>query len=281
MMTPALDSARRHPLATGLVGAVATVILIRAHDAGDAGRAVAYLAVVVVSVLFIDLVVGRSAGADRPVPVRGAGVEIGVLGLSFAVGLAWLYARFVADYQPPPGLLRLAWLALLIGCVFSALPAVFLLARRYRLSDLGFRLSGLAAMPLVLATFAAASLVLFPGAVTWRGIVAETGGSWSAILFTALLAAVPEEFLRFAWQTRVGAWLQRPAVGWLVASVVWASLHGPKDWSESHAIGDTVMGMVDILPLGLLWGYLTRRTGSMLPSVLLHLTNVWGLQNLA
>jgi len=280
MLSPALDSARRHPLVTGVVGAVAVSILLRAYDAGDLGRAVAYLAVVVVSVILVDLVVWRSRNPGKPVAVRNAGLELGVLAVSFAAGAAWLYARFVARYQPAPGLFRLVWLALLVGCVFNALPALFLLARRYRVSELGVRASGLAAFPLVLAIFAASSLVLFPGAVTWKGIVAETGGSWSAILGTALLAAVPEEFFRFAWQTRVGAWLKRPAAGWLVASIAWALLHGPKDWDESHSVGDTVMGMVDIVPLGLLWGYLTRRSQSMLPSVLLHLTNVWGLQNL-
>ena len=280
MLSPALDSARRHPLVTGVVGAIATSILVRAYDAGDLGRAVAYLIVIAVSVATVDLLVGRSVDPGRAPAVRGAALETSVLLVSFAGGAAWLYARFVAGYQPAPGLLRLVWLALLIACVFNALPALFLIARRYRLSDLGVRWSGMAAFPVVLAIFASASFVLFPGAVTWKGIVAETGGSWSAILGTALLAAVPEEFFRFAWQTRVGAWLTRPAAGWLVASIAWALLHGPKDWNESHSVADTVMGMVDILPLGLLWGYLTRRSRSMLPSVLLHLTNVWGLQNL-
>src|SRR5262249_51453947 len=155
----------------------------------DVGRAAAYLAVVALSVPFIDVVVGRPADADDRVRVRGAGLEIGVLVASFAAAMAWLYGRFVAGYQPPPGVLRLVWLALLIGCVFNAVPALFLLTRRYRLADLGFRLKGLTVVPLVVAAFASASLVLFPGAVTWKGIVAETGGSWSAILGTALLAA--------------------------------------------------------------------------------------------
>ena len=281
MRSPALDSARRHPLVTGVVGAIATSILVRAYDAGDLGRAAAYLAAIAVSVVLVDLLAGRSARPGRAPAVRGAAFEAGVLVLSFAGGAAWLSARFVAGYQPPPGIFRLVWLALLIACVFNALPALFLIARRYRLADLGFRWSGLAAFPPVLAIFALTSVVLFPGAVTWKGIVAETGGSWSAILGTALLAAVPEEFFRFAWQTRVGAWLKRPAVGWLVAFIAWALLHGPKDWAESHSVADTVMGMVDIVPLGLLWGYLTRRSRSMVPSILLHLTNVWGLQNLA
>jgi membrane protease YdiL (CAAX protease family) len=57
-------------------------------------------------------------------------------------------------------------------------------------------------------------------------------------------------------------------------------LHGPKDWNESHSLAATVMGVLNIVPLGLLWGYLTHRTRSMVSSILLHATNVWGLQNL-
>ena len=48
----------------------------------------------------------------------------------------------------------------------------------------------------------------------------------------------------------------------------------------SVGLGSNSVGVLDIVPLGLLWGYLTHRTGSLVPAVLLHLTNFWGLQNL-
>jgi membrane protease YdiL (CAAX protease family) len=115
---------------------------------------------------------------------------------------------------------------------------------------------------------------------TWQGAIAETGGSIVGLVSTALSASVPEEFFRFVWQTRLGAWLRNPAVGWLVASALWAMLHAPKDWSDSHSLASTIMGVVNIVPLGLLWGYLTHRSRSMLPAIVLHATNLWGLQNL-
>jgi membrane protease YdiL (CAAX protease family) len=230
--------------------------------------------------VWIDLVLARWPIVAAAVPVRGVGVEILMLAASFVAGLLWLYARFVLEFQPPPGPLRLLWLALLIGSAFNALPAIFLLARRYKLRDLGFRVAGLRAVPLVIATFAGAALLLSPARTTWQLTMKETGGSVGALVLTALSASVPEEFFRFVWQTRVGAWLQNPAAGWLVASLLWATLHAPKDWSDTHSLMSTIMSVVNIVPLGLLWGYLTHRSRSMLPSIVLHGTNLWGLQNL-
>jgi membrane protease YdiL (CAAX protease family) len=34
-----------------------------------------------------------------------------------------------------------------------------------------------------------------------------------------------------------------------------------------------------MMPIGFLWGYLTHRTKSLLPAVLVHGLNFWGLQN--
>jgi hypothetical protein len=279
--TYAWGAARRHPVVTTIIGAVVAAVLCGAVFQADLGRAVVYLVVLALSVLLIDLVLDRHGA--RPAPalrIRGLTVELAVLALSFLGGLAWLTARFVTTYRPAPGLVRLAWLGLLIAGVFNALPALVLLLRRYRLTDLGLRPTGLVATPLVLVLFASAATVLYPGSTTWKGLVAESGGSTWAVLETALLAAVPEEFFRFAWQTRVGRSLRQPATGWLVASFLWAMLHGPKDWDETHSVTQTLTGMADIVPLGLLWGYLTYRTGSFLPAVVLHATNIWGLQNL-
>ena len=256
-------------------------ILVNALVMHDAGRAVLYIVVLGLSIALVDVVLARWPVSDGRVGVRSAGLETGMLAGSFLLGFAWLYARFVRDYRPAPGPLRLVWLALLIGCVFQALPAAVLFLRRYRLPDLGLSARGVQAAPVIMAVFAAAALTLSPSTTTWKAIVEESGGSTLAVIGTALLAAVPEEFFRFAWQTRMGAWIEQPAVGWLVASLVWALLHAPKDWDESHSIGSTVMGVLDIVPLGLLWGYLTHRTRSILPSILLHATNIWGLQNLA
>jgi membrane protease YdiL (CAAX protease family) len=101
-----------------------------------------------------------------------------------------------------------------------------------------------------------------------------------AAVAISVVECLPEEFFRFAWQTRIGAWMKNPAAGWLIASMAWAVLHGPVDYSQSHSTVEAMLSVIDIVPLGLLWGYLSHRTGSFLPSVLLHGLNFWGLQNL-
>ena len=74
--------------------------------------------------------------------------------------------------------------------------------------------------------------------------------------------------------------MKNPAFGWLISSIAWAMLHGPVAYSQSHSTVQAMLSVIDIVPLGLLWGYLTHRTGSFLPSMLLHGLNFWGLQNL-
>ncbi len=271
---------RRHPAVALTVAALGIAILVNAAIQGDLGRALLYFGAIGAGLVAIEAVLARWPVRTRAPAVRGAGLELGVLAASFALGWFWLYGRFVRDYRPAPGPGRLIWLLLLAGCVFNALPALFLLVRRYRPRDLGLAASGVQAAAPVIAVFGLASLAT-PATITWKAIVEDAGGSMTGVLLTALLAAVPEEFFRFVWQTRAGAVLRNRATGWLVASVLWAMLHGPKDWDESHSLVSTVMGVINIIPLGLLWGYLTHRARSFVPSILLHATNVWGLQNLA
>ena len=82
-----------------------------------------------------------------------------------------------------------------------------------------------------------------------------------------------------ALQTRVGAYLRNPAVGWFFATLVWAFLHSPKWYADGGDLYEALMGAVRIVPLGLMWGYITYRTKSLLPATLVHGLNVWGLQN--
>jgi hypothetical protein len=63
-----------------------------------------------------------------------------------------------------------------------------------------------------------------------------------------------------------------------MASSIWAAFHLPVFWVGSHSFVHAAIGCVQILPLGLLWGYVSLRTRSFLPAALLHCTNFWGLQ---
>jgi membrane protease YdiL (CAAX protease family) len=112
------------------------------------------------------------------------------------------------------------------------------------------------------------------------GAMLEEMGIVSMILTGFLVAAIPEELTRVLMQTRIGKVFENYAAGWLIASTIWAFLHFPNFWAQnSQCLFPAIEGVLTILPIGLLWGFMTHRTRSILPAVLVHGTNLWGLQN--
>jgi len=164
--------------------------------------------------------------------------------------------------------------------VFNIGLALFeLLVMRYGLKDLGIRFWGLAPVPGVVLCFGATAFISHSG-VTWHEVVGEVNGrAWLVPIVSFLVAALPEEFLRMIWQTRLGAVLNSPATGWVAASVVWAFLHVPNFTADSGHCLQWLRIAFELVPLGLLWGYATHRSQSILPAVCLHGTNFWGLHN--
>jgi len=266
---------RRHPIAASCVAAIAVAVAASGVHRGHARQTAAYLAAVALGAVVTDLLTLR--GAVAPLPVRSPRRESIVIGACWAVAMGWLLQRFVENYRPSAPIARLAWATAGLGCVFTIMPALWLLTRRYSPRDLGLRLNGLAAAIAVLAIFATIALTCAPASMTWREI--RTLGPLD-IAEIALSAALSEEFFRVIWQTRVGAWLRSPAAGWLIASIAWALLHFPKDLADDGSVHSALIDAIDIVPLGLLWGYLTHRARSFVPSAVLHACNVWGLQNL-
>jgi membrane protease YdiL (CAAX protease family) len=273
-----LEQLREHWAIAGILGCNVIVVLASAISRGQTRQALAYLAAVAISFVVIDAL-SFAQGAKAPlIPVRNPRFESLALIGFWVIALAWLAGRFVFNNLPGQGLLRLASLVIGLGSVFAILPALFLFSRRYSPADLGLRLRGIAIALPVLAIFAGITFAFSRQSITWSGIWKEEG-SLLAIVQTAISACLPEEFFRFAWQTRIGAWMKKPEAGWLIASIAWAMLHGPIDYSQSHSAPEVALGVINIVPLGLLWGYLARRTGSFVPSMLLHGLNFWGLQN--
>lgn len=265
----------RHPALAALLAALAIFVLATALQKGRELQAVAYLAAVVLSVLVIDSVLLWRPISEKPVPVRHPRIEFGIASFLFLVALGWLLNRFEGSYTIPSVILRL----LAVGAVFNVLLALALLALRYGPGDLGIRFGGFAPVPPVILCFGVLAMTCAPAAITLKAAYLEAGSIWGLLLGIGA-AALPEEFFRFVWQTRAAACFDNRAAGWLLASVLWAVLHLPIEYSQSHSLAETLTAAANIIPLGLVWGYLTMRTQSILPSVLLHGTNLWGLQNL-
>jgi membrane protease YdiL (CAAX protease family) len=269
---------RKHSGIFAILGCIVFVLLAAAIWRGNIKQSLAYLAAVAISVVAIDGMSHLRQSSPKPLPVRDPRLESMVLIVLGLIALAWLTSRFVFDYRPEAGALRFAWIVIGLGAVFSILPALFLFCRRYTPADLGLKFQGVIVALPVLAIFAAITFTFSRDSITWSRALAEAGSPLGFVL-TAISACLPEEFFRIVWQTRIGAWMKNPAVGWLIASIAWAALHVPVDYSQSHSTVKAMLGIINIVPLGLLWGYLTHRTGSFLPSMLLHGLNLWGLQN--
>ena len=136
----------------------------------------------------------------------------------------------------------------------------------------------LIALPIIAISFIT-NRIVSPDSLTWDAVVAEGGGVLGAIFSGFIIAGLSEEFFRVIGQTRIGALIRNFGMGWFITTVIWALMHAPKWYGEGHDITEALLSSVRIIPIGLMWGYLTHRTKSILPAVLVHATNVWGLQN--
>ena len=101
------------------------------------------------------------------------------------------------------------------------------------------------------------------------------------LLLGLLTAAIPEEIARTLFQSRLSIVMKNKALAWFFVSIIWALQHIPlfSFQSDGSYYGATISAL-GIIPIGMLWGYLNERYKSIVPSVLIHATNLWGLQNI-
>jgi membrane protease YdiL (CAAX protease family) len=158
----------------------------------------------------------------------------------------------------------------------AGLACIYLFAYRYRLTDLGVNFRYWYVALLIHVVFGMITLTLAPEKSHWHAVFHTYG-----IVDGVLTAAIPEEFLRMLLMTRLGAVFSNKGMGLFVATFLWASLHIPVFWSgvPQWSFWRALISPWGIIPIGLLWGYITHRTRSLVPSVLLHGFNLWGLQN--
>lgn len=256
-------AAKRHPYVSAVLVLIAAIVLV---DAPAHGRRllleVVYLIGVALSIALIDVVFAVREKSYAQLPVRNPLFELMVAAVLYLGAEAWLIQRFWVHRRITPlfGILGLI-------LVFDIALAVFMLARRYSPPNLGIRFQGFAPVPLVMICTAICAAMVSPLTHYWRDVFREEGSIRNLIWDGLFAAALPEEFFRMVWQTRLGAWLQNGAFGWCLASVLWASLHAPL-----YRLQGGFYFVVEILPYGLLLGYLTHRSQSILPAVLLHCT---------
>jgi len=274
-----LTRIRSNPLTFILLVVTAVCVLYLGFEHKAMKQAVSYLGTMLISALIIDYFALKGIpGPDFL--VRRPGMETVIFIGCVMLGLVFFYFRFLSpvpwDQQNP--WVKLAVLPT-IAFVFPIGHALVFLFLKYKPKDLGFRFHGFLPVIPIIALCALVNHMVSPESLTWDAIMAEEGSIAGIILSGLVAAGLSEEFFRVLGQTRLGAFFKNAGLGWFLTTVFWAFLHAPKWYSESHDLQDAVFSSIRIIPIGLMWGYLTHRTRSILPATMVHGVNFWGLQN--
>jgi membrane protease YdiL (CAAX protease family) len=245
---------------------------------GEVTKALVYLGAMLLCAFVVDLfALWFPTALEFPVrrPKREAALVVGIELLAIVLAVL-LFVVFTLSELPVGW--RIASLPAMAIIFPVALPLV-LLWWRYTPAELGLRINAMSwvFLPVLLITMGTAYLAA-PDEFTLGRLIASEG-VLGALLTGFITAGLSEEFVRLALQTRVGAYLRNPAVGWFFATLIWAFLHSPNWYAKGGDLYEALMGAVRIMPLGLMWGYITYRTKSLVPATLVHGMNVWGLQN--
>ncbi len=213
--------------------------------------------------------------------VKKPGKETFLIALYFLLAFIFLYFRYMAPikWEDLNVKIKLLLVPILFLFVFPLGLTITLFVLRYKLKDLGIRFSGLLIAIPVIAIIAVTGLLFAPHDFTFSTVYEEEGGLFGLLVEGFIIAGLLEEFWRFIAQTRFAAFLKNKGLGWFIATVLWALMHVPTFYNQGHSITDAFLGALSKIPLGLLWGYMTIRTKSIWPSVLVHGMNMWGLQN--
>lgn len=246
-------------------------------------QVVGYLFAIWLSAFLTDLFVTMRPEPSVGFPINHSKVRESLVLVAFTLAaLVPLSIRFSSWWPLSGRFEKLALvMALLFFSFFIGVGCIFLLWYRYRPSQLGFNLHYWYLPLLIHAVFAGITLTVAPEKSHWRSWFGTHGVS-EVLIIGVLEAALPEEFIRMLLQTRLAAIFRYQGMGFFMATFLWASLHIPIFWSENPhwALWRAICATWTIIPIGLLWGYITHRTKSLLPAILLHGFNLWGLQNL-
>ncbi|WP_424963690.1 CPBP family intramembrane glutamic endopeptidase [Ekhidna sp.] len=174
-------------------------------------------------------------------------------------------------------------IAVMIVRLLFAFPVFFLIyfvgIKRYTFRQLGFHFRyWYIALPLIVL-IGGVSYLVFPDGLQFQDVLKENG-YLAFVTLGFITAAIPEEFTRNLLQTRLAKVLNSQSIGWIIASLFWALTHIPSFGSQNGDFAGAAASALGILPIGLLWGYLNERYKSIIPSILIHGTNLWGLQNI-
>ncbi len=276
-----LAALQKHPLASAAILATFAVVLIYTGSTDRLLHGIGYLSAVVAGGIITDIVVRMQPIISTGFPVRRpAKREVVVILICTLLGITFLLVRFFGGWEAMNGIIRLLVLPLILFTFPVVLGAIYLFVYKYKPRELGINLNYWY-LPLILhLLWAAITLTIAPDKSHWQEAYKEYG-LLNFLFMGIVTAALSEEFLRMLLQTRIGKLTHNFATGFVTASAIWAFMHLPIYFRDNPdpTLWEGCVGAISIMPIGFFWGYLTYRTRSMIPAILMHGFNLWGLQN--
>ena len=272
---------RDYPLAFLLTILIFVIVIWNGYSVHQLAHALGYIFAVWFGAFVTDVVVGIHPKAAIGFPIkRPVKWELITILVCTTLGLLFLIVRFEGNWNNMKGIVKLSLMPLMLFVFPVVLAIIYLFRYKYKPRELGINLRYWYLPIFIHIVVGCITLWVAPDKSHWKETLKEYGVL--DMIFTGLVnAALGEEFLRMLLQTRLGAAFKNIGLGFVMASMIWALMHVP-NFGQSHAKEGWVpafQGAVNIMPIGFLWGYVTYRTQSLIPSIFIHGFNLWGLQN--
>lgn len=259
------------------------VILIHFISVGQIKHGIGYFFFFYISITAIYFFT-KKIPALNSIVVKNPRKEL-LVSIVFAIsGACFLFLNlYMKKGNSNPG--NLLKLPVLFGVMLFTFPVglfIYLLLKKYKIIQLGIYIKPLINILPGVIIFSITGLMAFlfnKNGIHWDSVYTELGGIPGLILQGVIGAALAEEFLRFVLQTRFECIIKTKGMHILLATILWAFMHFPVTYFNGKNFYDTTVYCFQIIPIGFVWGYLTDRTKSIIPSVIAHGFNLWGIQN--
>lgn len=215
--------------------------------------------------------------------VRNPVSEILVIGLFMLIGFSSLTLMYYAESNEMI-LDPMLMIPFKLGYILFALPVaifVYLMKKGYSLEQLGVSFSpyqNLLAGVLIWALAGIFTLLLVPENIHWTEISGNPRDIYLLLGHGIMFSAIPEEFMRYIVQNRIGRILRSPLAGILMATIIWALFHFPLVYlNQELSLAKAIVYCVKLIPIGFIWGFLSYKSKSFIPASIAHGLNIWGM----
>jgi membrane protease YdiL (CAAX protease family) len=269
-----------HPVVFSLIILVIGLMTFNNIQNNTIAHEVGYLAAIYSGMFIMDLLSIAYPNNKIAFPIKKPiNKEFWIVIICTLLGLLFVSVRYFSDWEKLSGLIKLSVLPLVLFAFPIVLAIIYLFYFRYSYKELGVNLNYWYLPIIIIVIFGLATMSIVPQNSNWHLILED--GILRMLFMSFITAALSEEFTRMLIQSRIGSITHNMAIGWITAAIIWAAMHFPIFAQEHVKMGwrAVCMATLNLVPLGLLWGYITYRSKSIVPSVILHGLNFWGLQN--